>query len=163
MNLSKVLRRVNQEAKISDLFPITHLNTPSIFESQSGFVGAVLRVSGVPFEIEDPDTLNHQKFLLHQALLGLDSRFIVYVTTHRQKTTCSLTGAFKSGFAHDLDKQYHQRFKEQNIYTNHLYITVVLKGDDTNKTGSLLQWAQRISGQSWAPRISGRGNASPSN
>lgn len=85
INLSKVLKRVYQEAKVSDLFPITHLNTPSIFESQSGFVGAVLRVSGVPFEIEDPDTLNHQKFLLHQALLGLDSRFIVYVTTHRQK------------------------------------------------------------------------------
>lgn len=150
MNLSKVLKRVYQEAKISDLFPITHINTPSIFESQSSFVGAVLRVGGVPFEIEDPDTLNHQKFLLHQALLGLDSRFIAYVTTHRQKTTCLLTGSFKAGFAHDLDKQYHQRFQEQNIYTNHLYITVVLKGDDTNKTGSLLQWAQRISGKNHA-------------
>lgn len=154
MNLSKVLKRVYQEAKISDLFPITHLNTPSIFESQSGFVGAVIRVSGVPFEIEDPDTLNHQKFLLHQAFLGLDSRFIVYVTTHRQKTTCSLTGAFKSGFANALDKQYHQRFQEQNIYTNHLYITVVLKGDDTNKTGSLLQWAQRVSGKNHAETAS---------
>lgn len=150
MNLSNVLKRVYQEARISDLFPITHLNTPTIFESQSGFVGAVLRISGVPFEIEDPETLNHQKFLLHQALLGLDSRFIVYVTTHRQKTTCSLTGAFKSVFVDSLDKQYHQRFQKQNLYTNHLYITVVLKGDDTNKTGSLLQWAQRVSGKNHA-------------
>lgn len=154
MNLSNMLKRVYQEAKISDLFPITHLNTPTIFESQSGFVGAVLRVSGVPFEIEDPETLNHQKFLLHQALLGLDSRFIVYVTAHRQKTTCSLTGAFKSEFIDSLDKQYHQRFQKQNLYTNHLYITVVLKGDDSNKTGSLLQWAQRVSGKNHAETAS---------
>jgi type IV secretion system protein VirB4 len=145
MNLSNVLKRVYQEAKISDLFPITHLNTPTIFESQSGFIGAVLRIGGVPSEIEDPETLNHQKFLLHQALLALDSRFIVYVTTHRQKTTCALTGSFKSDFANHLDKQYHQRFQQQNLYTNHLYVTVVLKGDDTNKTGSLVQWGQRIS------------------
>jgi type IV secretion system protein VirB4 len=154
MNLSNVLKRVYQEAKISDLFPITHLNTPTIFESQSGFVGAVFRVRGVPFEIEDPEKLNHQKFLLHQALLGLDSRFIVYVTTHRQKTTCSLTGAFQSVFVDNLDKQYHQRFQKQNLYTNHLYITVVLKGDDTNKTGSLLQWVQRVSGKNHAETAS---------
>lgn len=147
MNLSNVLKRVYQETKISDLVPVTHLNIPTIFESQSGFVGSVISVSGVPFEIEDPETLNHQKFLLHQALLGLDSRFIVYVTTHRHKTSRALTGEFKSAFAHHLDKQYQQRFQKQNLYTNHLYITVVLKGDDSNKTGSLLQWAQRISGK----------------
>ncbi|KTD20122.1 VirB4 family type IV secretion/conjugal transfer ATPase [Legionella londiniensis] len=150
MNLSKALKRVYQEAKISDLFPITHLNTPSIFESQSGFVGSVLRVQGVPFEIEDPATLNHEKFLFHQALLGLDSRFIVYVTTHRKKSTSELTGTFKSSFANDLNKHYQQRFKDQSLYVNHLYITVVLKGDDWNKTGSLIQWAQRISGKNHA-------------
>jgi len=150
MNLSKVLKRLYQETKVSDLFPVTHLNTPSIFESQLGFVGAVLHVKGVAFEIEDPDVLNHQKFLLHQALLGLDSRFIIYVTTHRKKTSAELTGAFQSGFASALDKQYHQRFKEQNLYVNHLYITVVLKGDDSNKTGSLIQWVQRTSGKNHA-------------
>lgn len=147
MNLSKALKVACQETKVSDLFPITHLNTPSIFESQSGFVGAVIRVNGVAFEMEEPDTLNHQQFLLHQALLSLDARFIVYVTTHRQKISCSLTGTFKPGFASDLDNQYQKRFKNQNLYTNTLYITVVLKGDDTTKTGSWLQWAKNLSGK----------------
>ena len=145
MNLSKTLKQVYQEAKVSDLFPITHLNTPSIFESQSGFVGSVLKVEGTAFEIEEADTLNHQKFLLHQALVSLDSRFIMYVTTHRQKISCSLIGEFKPGFAKDLDERYQQRFKDKNLFKNTLYITVVLKGDDTSKTGSWLHWAKNLS------------------
>ncbi|MCK1850950.1 hypothetical protein MXD98_16585, partial [Legionella pneumophila] len=51
--------------KVSDLFPVTHLNSPSIFESQSGLVGSVIKVDGAAFEIEEADTLNHQRFLMH--------------------------------------------------------------------------------------------------
>ncbi|HAU0815426.1 TPA: VirB4 family type IV secretion/conjugal transfer ATPase [Legionella pneumophila] len=145
MNLSKTLKHVYQEAKVSDLFPITHLNSPCIFESQSGLVGSVIKVNGAAFEIEEAETLNHQRFLLHQALVSLDSRFIIYVTTHRQKISCPLIGEFKPGFAKDLDDHYQQRFKDKNLYKNTLYITVVLKGDDTSKTGSWLQWAKSLS------------------
>lgn len=145
MNLSKTLKQVYQEAKVSDLFPVTHLNSPSIFESQSGLVGSVLKVDGAAFEIEEADTLNHQRFLLHQALVSLDSRFIIYVTTHRQKISCPLIGEFKPGFAKDLDEHYQQRFKDKNLYKNTLYITIVLKGDDSSKTGSWLQWAKSLS------------------
>lgn len=150
MNLSNALKLVYREAKISELFPITHLNTPSIFESQSGFIGAVIRVNGVAFEIEEPEALNHQRFVLHQALLSLDARFIVYVTTHRQNISCALNGTLKQGFANALDNQYQKRFKNQNLYVNTLYLTVVLKGDDTTKTGSWLQWAKTLSGKNHA-------------
>lgn len=146
MNLSKSLKRVRQEVRVSDLFPITHLNTPSIFESHSGFIGAVLRLDGVAFEIEEPETLNHQSFLLHQALTGLDARFMVYVTTHRQKTSCTLGGTFKEGFASALDKRYHARFKQHQLYTNTLYLTVVLKGDTSTKTASWIEKTKNIIG-----------------
>ncbi|MDP3704610.1 MAG: hypothetical protein Q8R24_01710 [Legionellaceae bacterium] len=76
MNLSKSMNIIKQETKISNVFPITHLNTPSIFESHAGLLGSVLRIKGVAFDIEEPETLNHQGFLLHQALLSLDERFI---------------------------------------------------------------------------------------
>lgn len=141
MNRFKLVKPVTLEAKISDNFPITHLNSPSIFESQSGLVGSVLRVDGIPFEVAEPEVLNHQLFLLHQALIGLDSRFIVYVTTHRHKASCVLTGQFTSDFARDLDERYHQRFANKKAYQNSLYITVVLKGDDSNKTST---WIERI-------------------
>lgn len=144
MNLSKSLKTVKQEAKISDVFPVTHLNSSSIFESQSGLLGSVIRIQGIAFDIEEPENLNHQGFLLHQALLSLDERFIVYVTTHRKKASCALDGSFQGKFAEMLDARYHARFKHQNLYTNELYVTVVLKGDTSTKTASWLNWAQKI-------------------
>ncbi|HAU0790203.1 TPA: VirB4 family type IV secretion/conjugal transfer ATPase [Legionella pneumophila] len=143
MNRFKIVKPVTLEAKVSDNFPITHLNTPSIFESQSGLVGSVLRVEGISFEVAEPDVLNHQLFLLHQALVGLDSRFIIYVTTHRNKASRVLTGDFKYEFAYALNQRYHKRFAHNKAYENTLYLTVVLKGDDSNKTGS---WIKRFKG-----------------
>ncbi|MCW8452969.1 VirB4 family type IV secretion/conjugal transfer ATPase [Fluoribacter dumoffii] len=144
MNRFKLIKPVTEEARISDNFPITHLNSPSIFESQSGLVGSVLRVEGISFEVTEPEVLNHQLFLLHRALIGLDSRFIVYVTTHRHKASCLLTGSFASDFARGLNERYHQRFANKNAYQNTLYVTVVLKGDNSSKTGSLIEWIKGI-------------------
>ncbi len=138
MNLSKLTKVVRREAKLSTLFPVTHLNSPSIFESQSGFIGAVLKITGVPFELEDAATLNHQQFLLHQALLGLDERFMIYVTTHRKKSPCALKGEFRSLFAKAIDESYHRRFQNHDLYTNDFYITLLLKGDTSTKVASLL-------------------------
>ena len=118
MNRFKIVKPVTLEAKVSDNFPITHLNSPSIFESQSGLVGSVLRVEGISFEVTEPDVLNHQLFLLHQALVSLDSRFIVYVTTHRHKASRVLTGGFKSEFAHLLNQSYHKRFVHNKASEN---------------------------------------------
>lgn len=144
MNLSKSLRIIKQETKISTVLPVTHLNTPSIFESQAGLIGSVIRVQGIAFDIEEPEQLNHQGFLLHQALLSLDERFIVYVTTHRKKTPSVLDGHFHGTFAQTLNTRYHARFKHQQLYTNELYVTVVLKGDTSTKTASMLHWAKKI-------------------
>ena len=63
MNRFKIIKPVTQEARVSDNFSITHLNSPSIFESQSGLVGSVLRVEGISFEVIEPEVLNHQLFL----------------------------------------------------------------------------------------------------
>ncbi|HAT8326757.1 TPA: VirB4 family type IV secretion/conjugal transfer ATPase [Legionella pneumophila] len=144
MNPFKILKPVYQEAKVSDNVPITHLNSPSIFESKTGWVGSVLRIDGISFEIDEPDELNHQLFLLHQALIALDSRFIITITTHRHKASYSLAGEFHSDFAHALDARYQQRFINHQLYQNTLYLTVVLKGDDSSKTGSWIEWAKSV-------------------
>ncbi|MCL9685736.1 VirB4 family type IV secretion/conjugal transfer ATPase [Legionella maioricensis] len=144
MNRFKIVKPVTLEAKVSDNFPITHLNSSSIFECQSGLIGSVLRINGISFEVAEPEALNHQLFLLHQALVGLDSRFIVYVTTHRHKASRILTGDFKSEFAQALNQRYHQRFAHNKAYENTLYLTVVLKGDDSSKTSSWIEWFKGI-------------------
>ena len=142
MNLFKSMTTLKKEAQVSDMFPITHLNSPSVFESKDGLLGSVIRVQGVPFEVESPDSLNHKAHLLHQALNLLDEHFLVYITTHRQKADCQLNGAFESAFAQTLDARYHERFKERPLYTNTLYVTIVLKGDTSDKKAALLTWTK---------------------
>ena len=149
MNLSKAslfqARKVaQQEARVSDLCPITHLNSPSIFETKSGLLGSVIRVQGVAFEIEEPATLNHHSHLIHQALVGLDERFMVMTTIHRKKKPAELYGQFSSSFARELNDRYMTRFTNQSLYVNELYLTVILKGDTSSKTATSLTWLKRF-------------------
>lgn len=144
MSLFKSMVTLKKEAQLSDLFPITHLNSPSVFESKDGFLGSVIRVEGVPFEVVSPSTLNHQAQLLHHALTALDEHFLVYITTHRQTADCQLNGTFQSAFAQMLDARYHDRFKDRPLYKNSVYVTIVLKGDTSDKHVSLLTWANRV-------------------
>ena len=148
MSLFKLKSALKKEVQISELFPITHLNSPSVFESKNGLIGSVIRVQGVAFEVESPTTLNHHAHTLHLALALLDEHFLVYITTHRQKSAPVLTGDFQSDFARALNTRYHQRFETRALYTNTLYLTVMLKGDTSDKKASLLTWMKDAFNQS---------------
>jgi type IV secretion system protein VirB4 len=144
MNPSKMMKIIKQEAKVSALLPITHLNSPTVFESHSGFIGSTLRIKGVSFDTADPETLNYYGFLLHQAFIAVDERFIIYVTTHRKKVVCNLEGVFKGEFSSILNARYHERFRNQSLYTNDLYITLILKGDTSTKSTSYFTKAKKL-------------------
>jgi type IV secretion system protein VirB4 len=120
------------------------LNSPTIFETREGLLGSVIKIGGVAFVTELPETLNAFSRSLHQALTHLDERFICYVTLHRKKETVSLEGDFSSRLAKRINDKYHQRFNGQNLFKNHIYLTMVLKGDTSNMTAKLLNKARRI-------------------
>lgn len=135
---------VRDETPVSNVYPITHLNTPSVFESKSGFQGATLKILGVPFITEEPEVLNQLNHQLHQAMLHLDERFIQYVTVHRKKENISLQGTFKSVFAKRVNDKYHARFAGKNLYRNEIYLTTVLKGDTSSKAARSLSFIERL-------------------
>lgn len=144
MNLIESLKRVRQEVGLSSQFPITHLNSPSIFETRNGFLGSVIKVTGVPFITEDAGVLNALSHTLHQAIISLDARFISYVTIHRKKENSELDGIFSSQFAKRVNDKYHARFKNRALYKNHLYLTVLLKGDTSNAMAKVMGWFKRM-------------------
>ncbi len=47
MSRFKSLKRVRRESRVSNMYPITHLNAAHVFETKSGLIGSVLRVQGV--------------------------------------------------------------------------------------------------------------------
>ncbi|RAP36657.1 hypothetical protein B1207_07590 [Legionella quinlivanii] len=145
MSLTKIKQRLQQETGISHLFPITHLNSASIFETKQGAIGATLQVEGISFVMAEPDYLNEMSFRLHQALLHLDERFMAYVTIHRHKEDIRLKGEFKSPFAKRVNEKYHARFQGKSLYRNAIYLTVVLKGDNSSKAARTLSWWSKVS------------------
>lgn len=144
MNLTKTVKRVRHEVGISTQFPITHLNTSSVFETKEGVLGAVISVTGIPFITEESQTLNALSHTLHQALSYLDERFICYVTLHRKKEQAVLNGEFSSPLAQRINDKYHARFKNCALYKNHLYLTVLLKGDTSNYVAKSIGWFKRL-------------------
>ena len=52
------IQSFQKERSISFHFPVTHLNSPTVFETQNAMVGSVLRLVGVPFETENNEVLN---------------------------------------------------------------------------------------------------------
>ncbi len=144
MSRFKSLKRVRRESRVSNMYPITHLNAAHVFETKSGLIGSVLRVQGVPFVTADEATLNQLTNQLHQAIAALDERFIIYVTIRRTRDTVQLTGEFKSLFARAVNNKYHARFHHQSLYRNEIYITLVLKGDTSGKVARGLGWVKRM-------------------
>ncbi|KTC98688.1 VirB4 family type IV secretion/conjugal transfer ATPase [Legionella erythra] len=144
MSLSNTLKQLRHETPISRVFPVTHFNSPTVFESHHGLLGATLQIAGIPFVTENPDFLNQMNERLHQALLTIDERFMVYVTVHRKKESLHLGGNFQSRFAWRVNDKYHARFTGKKLYRNAIYLTLVLKGDDSSQTARSLHWFEKL-------------------
>jgi type IV secretion system protein VirB4 len=135
-------REVGQSAYIQ----ISHLNSPSVFETKDGAQGVVIQVEGTPFEVEDDETLNYLQANLSQLWQSLDDEFAVYITTHRHPQTAYPKGEFKEGFANDFNDAYRQKFVNKPFFVNDIYITLMIKGS-TNALKKGIQLLQHVSHQ----------------
>lgn len=144
MSLSKILKSARAEVKLSELVPFTHLNSPTVFECKSGIPGSTIKVEGIPFITEDNTTLNRLNAQWHQTLTSLDERFIQYVTIHRKKENLTLDGEFSSQFAKNVNEKYHARFKNKALFKNDIYLTTMLKGDNSSKSAKGVDYVNRF-------------------
>lgn len=144
MSHSSALKTTRHEVGISKHVRITHLNEPSIFETENGALGMVLKMAGVTFDAERDEVLNHYKFMLHRAISILDDRFAVYVTIHRHNENISLTGNFHDDFSQQLNDQYHHQFSNTSMYVNDIYVTLIYKGMTSGKMGKGLSFLNRL-------------------
>jgi len=124
---------VRNEKGVSNHFPITHLNSPTIFEASNTMMGSVIKLQGVPFETENSTVLNQYKETWHRAIIALGEEFCVYVTTHRRKQSVHLAGNFKNQFLAEVDCQYHAQFQNRSMYVNDIYMTIIYRGIVTGK------------------------------
>ncbi len=139
------LKLVNNEVGVSKHIPITHLNESTIFELSNGQVGAVLKLKGVPFDTATNEELNQYRRIKHHTICALGEEFSVYEHTVRQKIDINLEGEFKEPFIKEVNEKYQAQFKNRNLYTNDLYMTILYKGIDSGKFGKVLNIFQKMS------------------
>jgi len=134
MNHSEQSKKLlKQEHAISKQCGITHLNSPSIFESSNSTIGMVIKLEGIPFDTENNETLNYQKDIWHRAISSLDENFCVYETIHRHRVNTEIKGDFGDIFSKELNEAYQDKFINRAMYVNDIYLTLVYKGVTSGK------------------------------
>lgn len=141
---SKYQQLADREAAISNQIGLSHLNSPTIFETRSGLQGCVFAVQGCPFEVTDTDTLNWNQRLIANLVVSLGDEFAFYVTTYRCKHNVYPSGDFQAGFAASFNSTYAATFTQKSLYINEHFVTILIKGA-THKVAKKLAWLQQLS------------------
>ena len=134
----------DRESKISAMIALSHLNSPTVFETKHGAQGSIIQVQGCPFEVVDRVDINGYQHLLANFLVSLSDEFAIYVTTYRHRQKNYPLGDFPQGFAYDFNHAYQKRCEQQSFYINTHYITIMIKGA-THKVAKTINWIQRLS------------------
>ncbi len=129
-----------KEARAGARLPYAgHLNDTTLQLRDGGLMQS-LSITGMPFETEDADQLNHMLSVREVMLRAvLDARFVLYHHIIRRRVTVGLDGDFENPFAAQLDRQWRARLDARQLFINEQFITLVRR-PPRGKTG----WPERM-------------------
>ncbi len=139
------MQAVRKEVGVSKHIPVTHLNSPTVAETQDGMVFSVLKVEGVPFQTERNENINHWNNLWQRLITSLDENICLTVTVHRKKVNHNLSGVFLNETLQTINDAYMHRFQSRALFSNTIYITVLYRGLNSGKIGKGIQLWNRLS------------------
>ncbi|MEF2000950.1 hypothetical protein QWX77_05730 [Neisseria gonorrhoeae] len=101
---------------------------------ETGHVGFVIRMNGLPFDGVEDNYLYTQFVGLKNMLAGmgktLGNRLAVWTTLQRKKINFNREYSFKTPFCQQFADKYLQRFHVENYFENVFHITVLIKSSD---------------------------------
>ncbi|HEZ3575133.1 TPA: conjugal transfer protein [Neisseria meningitidis] len=124
-----------QQPAHSDLLPpICQHVTNNIVWYETGHVGFVIRMNGLPFDGVEDNYLYTQFVSLKNMLSGmgktLGNRLAVWTTLQRKKIDFNREYSFKTPFCQHFADKYLQRFHVENYFENVFHITVLIKSNN---------------------------------
>ncbi len=102
-----------------------------------------LRIRGIAFESADVETRNawHEQFnVFLRNIAAPDLALWAHVIRARSQTESA--PAFANAFAEQLSSRYYERLSHVKMYSNDLYLTLVLKG--ATKVGRMFSWLDKL-------------------
>ncbi len=138
----------SSEVKAADFIPYACHYDENTILTKSGDLIQILKISGLPFETNDPDFLNLQKNLRNTILRSITkSRYAVYVHMIRKKQDVYPEGRFPAGFANDLNEVWKKKHSGLELYVNDFYLSIIQK-PRSEGLGGLKDKFKRLSNKS---------------
>ena len=128
------------EKLAGDRLPYAAHANPETLRLRDGALMRSVHLTGLPFETEDADQLNHHQTVREVMLRSvLDARFVLYHHLVRRRVRASLAGGFDRPFAAELDRRWSERLADRRLFVNEQFLTVVRR-PPRGRTG----WPERL-------------------
>jgi type IV secretion system protein VirB4 len=142
------LRVAQREATPEKFLPYARHVNEEMVALDSGDIMLTFELQGRAFETADVRDLNDWHTKLNGMLRNLhDERLSIWTHLIRMRVDQYPGGAFKSGFAADLDHAYFGRINRERMFINRFFATLVIRPAATGGDKIIQLFKRKVSGQ----------------
>jgi type IV secretion system protein VirB4 len=142
------LKVAQREASPEKFLPYARHVNEEMVALDSGDIMLTFELQGRAFETADVRDLNDWHTKLNGMLRNLhDERLSIWTHLVRLRVDQYPGGAFKSGFAADLDRAYFGRINRERMFINRFFATLVIRPAATGGDKIIQLFKRKVSGQ----------------
>ncbi|MEH6759376.1 MAG: transporter, partial [Parasphingorhabdus sp.] len=147
-NTSVPLKIAQREATPEKFLPYARHINEEMVALDSGDIMLTFELQGRAFETSDVRDLNDWHTKLNGLLRNLhDERLSVWTHLIRMRVDQYPGGAFKSGFAADLDRAYFGRINRERMFINRFFVSLVIRPSATGSDKIIQLFKRKVSKQ----------------
>lgn len=147
-NNSVPLKIAQREATPEKFLPYARHINEEMVALDSGDIMLTFELQGRAFETSDVRDLNDWHTKLNGLLRNLhDERLSVWTHLIRMRVDQYPGGAFKSGFAADLDRAYFGRINRERMFVNRFFVSLVIRPSATGSDKIIQLFKRKVSTQ----------------
>ena len=145
-NTSVPLKIAQREAAPEKFLPYARHIDEQMVALDSGDIMLTFELTGRAFETSDVRDLNDWHAKLNGLLRNLhDERLSVWTHLIRMRVDQYPGGAFKSGFAADLDRAYFGRINRERMFINRFFVSLVIRPAATGSDKIIQLFKRKVS------------------
>ena len=142
------LKIAQREATPEKFLPYARHIDDQMVALDSGDIMLTFELTGRAFETSDVRDLNDWHIKLNGLLRNLhDERLSVWTHLIRMRVDQYPGGAFKSGFAADLDRAYFGRINQERMFINRFFVSLVIRPSATGSDKIIQLFKRKVSKQ----------------
>ncbi|OAO04841.1 transporter [Sphingomonadales bacterium EhC05] len=142
------LKIAQREATPEKFLPYARHIDDQMVALDSGDIVLTFELTGRAFETSDVRDLNDWHTKLNGLLRNLhDERLSVWTHLIRMRVDQYPGGAFKSGFAADLDRAYFGRINQERMFINRFFVSLVIRPSATGSDKIIQLFKRKVSKQ----------------